>query len=248
MTKPIKISNSFAFLAGTVEEPTHLYLRCWMVPKHLKVPLTMMASRVQRASHSSILVAKQAQALFTFEWHNSTLLAERFTCASHSHIHAHIHTPQLGRRKFSEQPWAGRSRACGQAGAVVRVCLRRLCEADLCDVSTTARPSWMTLMMAFQRKRRECGSIPVVGSSCTNTRVGRRRGEPDEHKPNPYLRQHMAKDLKFMPVWMWLHAQPANVWEARGQARLNPYGRPSGSSHCHWEIPALKHPPRAKRR
>lgn len=58
------------------------------------------------------------------------------------------------------------------------------------------------------------------------------RTAPDEHKPNPYLSQHTAKDLKLMPVWMWLHAEPANAWEARGQARLNPYGRPSGSSDC----------------
>ena len=33
-----------------------MFLRCWMLPRHLKQPLTMMASRVQRASHSSILI------------------------------------------------------------------------------------------------------------------------------------------------------------------------------------------------
>ena len=38
------------------EADTHLYLRCWMVPRHLKVPFTMMANRVQSASHSSMLV------------------------------------------------------------------------------------------------------------------------------------------------------------------------------------------------
>lgn len=37
--------------------------------------------------------------------------------------------------------------------------------SHLCDVSTTALPSWRTLSMAFHRKRREWGSIPVVGSS-----------------------------------------------------------------------------------
>lgn len=38
-----------------IYQSSYLYLRCWMVPRHLKFPLTMMASRVQRASHSSIL-------------------------------------------------------------------------------------------------------------------------------------------------------------------------------------------------
>lgn len=74
----------------------------------------------------------------------------------------------------------------------MRVCLKRrgeceCWEADLCDVSTTALPSWMTLMMAFQRKRREWGSIPVVGSSCANTnaKLHSPRAAPHEHRPNP---------------------------------------------------------------
>lgn len=36
-------------------EKTYLYLRCWIVPKHLKDPLTIMANRVHNASHSSML-------------------------------------------------------------------------------------------------------------------------------------------------------------------------------------------------
>lgn len=37
----------------------YLLLRCWMLPKHLKRPFTMMAMRVHRASHSSILVKER---------------------------------------------------------------------------------------------------------------------------------------------------------------------------------------------
>ena len=38
-----------------VDNTTHLFLRCWTLPRHLKEPLTMMASRVHTASHSSML-------------------------------------------------------------------------------------------------------------------------------------------------------------------------------------------------
>lgn len=34
---------------------TYLFFRCWGEPRHRKLPLTMMASLVQRASHSSML-------------------------------------------------------------------------------------------------------------------------------------------------------------------------------------------------
>lgn len=34
---------------------THLFLRCWMLPRQRSRPFTMMASRVHRASHSSML-------------------------------------------------------------------------------------------------------------------------------------------------------------------------------------------------
>lgn len=36
---------------------THLFLRCWMLPRQRSRPFTMMASRVHRASHSSMLWA-----------------------------------------------------------------------------------------------------------------------------------------------------------------------------------------------
>lgn len=38
-----------------LKEMTNLYLRCWIVPKHLNDPLTIMANRVHNASHSSML-------------------------------------------------------------------------------------------------------------------------------------------------------------------------------------------------
>lgn len=75
----------------------------------------MMANRVHKASHSSILSEQKSQGL-------TLALALVQTCL------------------------------CFKSGY-------------LCDVRTTARPSWITLMMEFQRKRLERGSIPVVGSS-----------------------------------------------------------------------------------
>lgn len=33
----------------------HLFLRCWMLPRHLNLPFTMMPSLVHKASHSSML-------------------------------------------------------------------------------------------------------------------------------------------------------------------------------------------------
>ena len=36
-------------------EDPYLLFRCWMLPRHLKRPFTMMAMRVHRASHSSML-------------------------------------------------------------------------------------------------------------------------------------------------------------------------------------------------
>lgn len=35
--------------------PPDLFLRCWMLPRHLNRPFTMMPSRVHKASHSSML-------------------------------------------------------------------------------------------------------------------------------------------------------------------------------------------------
>lgn len=34
---------------------SYLFFRCWMLPRHLSRPFTMMARRVQSASHSSML-------------------------------------------------------------------------------------------------------------------------------------------------------------------------------------------------
>lgn len=35
--------------------PPDLFFRCWMLPKHLNLPFTMMPSLVHNASHSSML-------------------------------------------------------------------------------------------------------------------------------------------------------------------------------------------------
>lgn len=37
------------------EENTYLFFRCWTLPRHLNLPLTIIAIRVHRASHSSML-------------------------------------------------------------------------------------------------------------------------------------------------------------------------------------------------
>lgn len=108
---------------------SYLYLRCWMVPKHLKVPLTMMASRVQSASHSSILVEKKKYDLLF------------------SQLVFHVYEQQIVVYiiEFGDVSRGG------------ELCLLRcVCSGtNLCDVSTTALPSCITLMMAFHRKRRE---------------------------------------------------------------------------------------------
>lgn len=39
----------------TDKETQYLFLMCWGGPRHLKLPSTIMASRVHRASHSSML-------------------------------------------------------------------------------------------------------------------------------------------------------------------------------------------------
>merc|ERR550532_748039 len=39
----------------TVYPSPNLFTRCWQLPRHLKCPLTIIANRVQRASHSSML-------------------------------------------------------------------------------------------------------------------------------------------------------------------------------------------------
>lgn len=42
---------------GTAPSPLYLFLRCWMLPRQRKRPLTMIAILVQSASHSSMLPA-----------------------------------------------------------------------------------------------------------------------------------------------------------------------------------------------
>lgn len=46
MTKGKKKANLY---------PPDLFLRCWMLPKHLNLPFTIMPSLVHKASHSSML-------------------------------------------------------------------------------------------------------------------------------------------------------------------------------------------------
>lgn len=45
----------------TKQKVPYLLFRCWMLPKHLKRPFTMMAIRVHSASHSSILLKNSGQ-------------------------------------------------------------------------------------------------------------------------------------------------------------------------------------------
>lgn len=46
-----------------VRGDSYLLFRCWMLPRHLKRPLTMMAMRVHKASHSSMLPTDREETL-----------------------------------------------------------------------------------------------------------------------------------------------------------------------------------------
>ena len=48
-------TNATSTLLSYHDNMTYLFLRCWTLPRHLKDPLTMIASLVHSASHSSIL-------------------------------------------------------------------------------------------------------------------------------------------------------------------------------------------------
>lgn len=98
------------------------------MPKHLKVPFTIMARRVQRASHSSMLVKQN--------------------------------------NRVSKLKQSQTVRVLGLSTNYKKGSL-----CYLCDVRTTARPSLITLTMEFHRRRRDWGSIPVVGSSWKDTLI-----------------------------------------------------------------------------
>lgn len=65
-------------------------------------------------------------------------------------------------------------------------------QSHLCEVSTTERPSLMMLRMAFHRARRALGSIPVVGSSCT---------DKHQHTTTLSTRHSGKKVLSAAPRW-----------------------------------------------
>lgn len=54
---------------------TYLFLRCWGLPRHLNWPLTMMATRLHRDSHSSILKRKCVRGLVysRYVWEATTV-------------------------------------------------------------------------------------------------------------------------------------------------------------------------------
>lgn len=121
----------------------------------------MMARRVQRASHSSMLSGAQRRQLLR--------------CQAGDPHPAGPDTPTEPRplRPKSRCPpptCQGRSVSC-----VPVLCSlspgpgppppEQPAPPHLCDVSTTERPSRTTARRLFQRKRRELGSMPVVGSS-----------------------------------------------------------------------------------
>lgn len=45
--------------SATLTKYPHLFFRCWMLPRHLKRPFTMIAMRVHNASHSSMLLREK---------------------------------------------------------------------------------------------------------------------------------------------------------------------------------------------
>lgn len=52
---PPRTTPSLWMTVGGRGEETYLSLMCWGAPRHLKLPSTMMASLVHKASHSSML-------------------------------------------------------------------------------------------------------------------------------------------------------------------------------------------------
>lgn len=60
----IKEQKRFALkFSATLTKYPHLFFRCWMLPRHLKRPFTMIAMRVHKASHSSMLLREKKHRL-----------------------------------------------------------------------------------------------------------------------------------------------------------------------------------------
>ena len=51
-----------------ISKESHLFLRCWFDPMHLKVPFTMIAMRPHSASHSSMLKQQTQHTLKDLAW------------------------------------------------------------------------------------------------------------------------------------------------------------------------------------
>ena len=121
-----------------------------MLPKHLNCPLTIIASLVHKASHSSILCALNCTL--------KTINTISFSYESHFLLWYICIWWSVGDLYFSEK-------------------YHSLFEynnnlffpfPNLCDVSMTLLPSLITLVSASQRNLLVAGSIPVVGSSSSS--------------------------------------------------------------------------------
>lgn len=145
----------------------YLFFRCWTEPRHWNLPFTIMAIRVHRASHSSILYSKQNYSRILTNW-----VLKESEPNIHSFAFISVLTHAFFRKNFIFWSyWTYQFKFAHTHGTeylnnISCVSLPGcLVLKYLCEVRTTARPSLITLRIQFQRKRLAFGSIPVVGSS-----------------------------------------------------------------------------------
>ena len=121
---------------------TNLFFKCCMRPRHLNRLLTIIASLVHSASHSSML---EPQKTYVHGW------------ALYKHLVAQDKIPAIKSHKTNTnmQPIIGTN------------IHNRISNITfyLCEVRITERPPLMRSRMRSHKNRRECGSMPVVGSS-----------------------------------------------------------------------------------
>lgn len=193
------LQSGFAFLAGNAEEPTHLYLRCWMVPKHLKVPLTMMASRVQRASHSSILW--KTTTVHCYLWLTQQHVSEQSIRIPVVWANVTLVSLVTLVPRFIRSPWQDGPQRLVSCYSCARVWRLGEYRRPTCVMwaPPLGRPGWRSWW--HSRGSVESGDPSLSWARPAQTQTQTRElhsllTAPDEHKPNPYLQRHTAKDLK----------------------------------------------------
>lgn len=113
----------------------------------------------------------------------------------------------------------------------------------LCEVRITARPSLSTLTIQSHRRRRDWGSIPVVGSSCKGTVKTIRAREADKKDKNLFR-------IKSLCVWALAYSCfPTEICALRKHMHFKNYTRKQEimsflaqsseeTRNCRWEYNA----------